>query len=99
MNDSGNKLQRLLALARKARAPAPVPAEAPWGFAARVAARWKSAEGRRLPALSLWERACWWGAAASLIVCTATAIHHARQPQPSAFDPLVYAAPANPEPF
>jgi hypothetical protein len=94
------QLQRLLRLARKAERPVGEPGllEAPLGFSTRVAARW--AEQRRRPALmSLWERACWLGAAASLVVCLSARVYQANLPEPDAFDVLMDAPMAETEIF
>ena len=96
-------LKSLLQLARKAdrnaglqTGPSPERAgletgatvRAPFGFSTRVAARW-AAEGRKPSAADLWQRLCWWGATASLLVCLTSAIYRASLPEPTAFDVLL----------
>ena len=82
-------LRRLIAAARKARAPqAAPPADAPFGFATRVAARWADARGRASHG-ELWERFCWWGASVSVAVCLAAFTYQAVTPERNAFDLLL----------
>jgi hypothetical protein len=61
---------------------------APFGFSTRVAARW--AQSARKPGVAdVWQRLCWWGATASLLVCLTSAIYRASLPEPNAFDVLL----------
>lgn len=93
---SANKrLARLMRLARReaeAREDArpPAPDEPPIGFATRVAARW-AAERKR--GVNLWERLCWFGAAAAIVVWVGAAT---LQSEP---DPFVDAPMSEPEIF
>ena len=95
-------LKSLLQLARKANrrtglqtGPSPERAgletgatvRAPFGFSTRVASRW-AAESR--PSIAdVWQRLCWWGATASLLICLSSAVYRAALPEPNAFDVLL----------
>jgi len=84
------KLSRLIAAARKAYAPAPaLPSDAslaPFGFSTRVVARWRGAQ-KREPGRT-WEGLCWWGAAASVMICLLVFVQQ-HQTEPTAFELLL----------
>ena len=92
MSTNQRPLRKLIAAARKAHTPSPMPSalEAPFGFATRVATRWGAA---RQPANrgDLWERFCWWGASVSVAVCLAAFTQHLLTPAPNAFDLMLDA--------
>jgi hypothetical protein len=73
---SNQPLKRLITAARKAERrtaelDAKVNAEAPYGFAARVAALWSRGQPDRIV---VWERLAWRGLICALLVCVATAV-------------------------
>ncbi len=87
-------LSRLLALARRApRRPVCLPEleSAPIGFAARIVAE---ARSRRQPHAqwTMWERLCWIGAGAAVVVCLAAAMHARRATEPSGWEILLSQA-------
>ena len=87
MNLNRDSLDKLIVAARKALPPksAPAPIEIPFGFATRVAARWADSP-RAVRGGDLWERFCWWGAAASLVVCLGVFSYQELRPEPNVFD-------------
>ena len=80
-------LNKLIVAARKVQPPKSAPAsiEIPFGFATRVAARWADSP-RAVRGGDLWERFCWWGAAASVVVCLGVFSIQKLQPEPNVFD-------------
>ena len=95
MNRIPDPLRTLINTARKARQPiVPKPGpEAPFGFAARVAARWvRAGEGAGRPGrASHWERLCWWGASVSVAVCVTAFAHRMLAPELNALDLVLEA--------
>lgn len=91
-------LNRLIVLARRAYHPTllPAPAEAPLGFATRIAARLP--EQRTSHLSDLWERFCWAGAMLSAVVCLAIYVHQVMTPEPDVLD-LVLQVQAGTEPL
>ena len=80
------RFDTFLELARRGR-PEPS-AEAPYGFASRVAARWAGAP--KHPSLAdLWERLCWYGAGVSLAALVFSASFAPPTSQPNAFEMLL----------
>jgi hypothetical protein len=92
MNQYPNRLTRLLALARRApRTPVtpPEPEPAPLGFSTRVVAQVRE-KRQRHSGLVVWERLCWFGAGAAVVVCLAAGVHaHHATPQPSGLELLL----------
>ncbi len=76
----------LLELAKRGR-PEPS-AEAPYGFASRVAARWAEAP-KQASLADLWERLCWYGAGVSLAALVFCASFTPSASQPNAFEMLL----------
>jgi len=90
MSAKNEPLRKLIRAARKVHAPTPAPSDlmAPFGFSARVAARWAAARAESNWAAH-WERLCWWGASASVAVCLFTFVNQSLQPEPNPFDVLI----------
>ena len=83
-------MNRLFALARRARHPTSAPVEIPLrqGLASRVAARW--AEGRgRSDLADIWERLCWWGTSVAAAICLVALVHRELAPVTTSFDILL----------
>ena len=101
MTRSQQRLQRVLALARRAPSAAPrsqAAAEVPFGFATRVTARWLA--HRHQPSVAdLWERLGQWGASVTLGICLVAAAYHQAQPEPGVFDALMDAPMAVSKPI
>lgn len=91
-----DRLKRVLELARRAKvshrltsaATGEEKVEAPLGFSTRVAARWAAERPARG---NLWERLCWFGAAASIAICFGASMYQSSLPEPTAFDELIDA--------
>jgi hypothetical protein len=82
-------VDKLIESARKA--PRPQAGEsiaAPFGFAARVAARWCE-NGRPFSVLDLYERLGWWGAGLSSAICLLTLVLRSDLNEPNPFDPFL----------
>ena len=97
MNTEKQRLERLLALARKGQ-PAPMePAanEPPFGFSTRVAARW-AASPRHSAAADVWERLSWWGSGLAAAACLLVLTFHQPAPEPTGFDLLLGALHVEP---
>ena len=92
-------ISNLLRLARRAykSPPAPSPQASPYGFSTRVASRW--AASGRANTVYVWQRVCWWGATASLLICLSSAVYRATLPEPTAFDLLLQEASIQTEDF
>lgn len=89
MKNPQSKLDRLLALARRATTPAASESRSvPFGFSGRVAARWAQAGGGDGPGDFL-ERWCWWGASVSVAACLLTLALRPADPQPRLFEYLL----------
>ncbi len=92
-----HSLTRLLALARRApRTPSEQsePEPAPLCFSARVVAQART-ERRRHTGLVAWERLCWFGAGAAVVVCLVAGLHaHHATSQPSGLELLLTQAEA-----
>jgi hypothetical protein len=83
-------MNRLFALARRARQPMSKPAEILLrpGLANRVAARWS--EGGPGPDLAdTWERLCWWGTSLAAAICLVALVHREMAPAPASFEILL----------
>src|SRR6185436_9235054 len=104
MSSEPKRLNRLLQLARRAKASPAAPVEnsanadakenansaatAPFGFATRVASRW-AATPRGPTAADLWERLSWWGSGLAAASCLLVLAFHQAAPEPSGFDLLL----------
>jgi hypothetical protein len=91
MSTNNESLRKLIETARRAPpAPAPLDSTVPFGFSTRVAARWAAGQGNARRA-DVWERLCWWGAGASVVVCLSAFAGQSLQPEPDPFDTLMEA--------
>jgi hypothetical protein len=100
MNPERQRMNRLFALARRARRPTDAPAEMRVrpGLASRVAVRWVQVGAA--PGLSdMWERLCWWGTSVAAAICLVALVHRELVPASTSFEILLEVPMAAAEQF